>query len=255
MKSKSIVVKTVTGILLGTMILSVGVIASAKSKATNLKSSSKILSNKNINSKKNSHAKLLKSKLDSFVKAGTITQDQEDKIISYMKEKADARKAERDKVKNMTDAERKAYFQQKKTEKKSTIFEDLVSQNIISQSQADTISKSLPLNKGRHNKGKFNGFKKSNRVTVLKPKLDSLVKAGTITQDQEDKIISYMKEKADARKAERDKVKNMTDAERKAYFEQKKSETKPNFLKDLVSQNIISQSQADAIGKLLPAHK
>lgn len=200
----------------------------------------------------------LKTQLDSLVKAGTITQEQEDKIVSYFKEKQSAMKAEMDKVKAMSEDERKAYMEQKKADRKAQgkvdMFKDLVAQNIITQEQADAITKSFQESmKERIKQGE------EKQKTGLKTQLDKLVTAGTITQEQEDKITNYLKQKQDERKTEMDKIKAMSEADRKAYMEQKKAEKKSaektDVLKELVSQNIISQDQADAISKLFPGHK
>jgi len=43
------------------------------------------------------------------------------------------------------------------------------------------------------------------------------------------------------------KVAAMTDTEKKAYFESKKTETKTSLLDQLVSKGILTQTQADAI--------
>lgn len=86
----------------------------------------------------------------------------------------------------------------------------------------------------------------------IKSKLSSLVTAGTITQDQQDKIEDFIQQKNEERKSEMDKLKNMSTSDRKSYLEQKKSEGKPDLLKDLVSANIISQDQANSIGSLTP---
>lgn len=186
----------------------------------------------------------LKEKLDSLVKSGTITQAQEDKIISYMKQKSNERKAEMEKVKSMTKEQRKEYFKQKKANGRSDMFKDLVEQNIITQQQADTIKK-LVFEKNKIQKHEFNKEK-------FKVQLDNQVKAGIITQDEENKIIAYMTKKAEERKAEMEKIKNMTKEEKKVYFEKKKSEIRCDFYKELVDQGILSQEKADALRKAMP---
>ncbi|SKB00482.1 hypothetical protein SAMN05443428_1443 [Caloramator quimbayensis] len=180
-----------------------------------------------------------KEKLDSLVKSGTITQAQEDKILSLIKQKEDERKAEMEKVKNMTEEQRKEYFKQNRVKAKSDIFKELVEQNVITQKQADTIKNTI----FDKNKDKRKNFKGENFKTFL----DNQVKAGVITQDEENKIISYMNKKAEDKKAEMEKIKSLTEEERKAYFENKKSQAKSDFFKELVDKGILTQNKADVL--------
>lgn len=211
--------------------------------ASNLKTSK---NNNNISIKKpNGRYEMgsqnFKEKLDSLVKSGTITQAQEDKILSLIKQKEDERKAEMEKVKNMTEEQRKEYFKQNKVKAKGDIFKELVEQNVITQQQADTIKNTI----FDKNKDKRKDFKGGNFKTFL----DNQVKAGVITQDEENKIISYMNKKAEDKKAEMEKIKSMTDEERKAYFENKKSQTKSDLFKELVDNGILTQTKADSLMK------
>ncbi len=57
-----------------------------------------------------------KSRLDQAVKDGKITQEQEDKIIAKQKELKAERDANKEAIKNKTEAERKAAMEAKKTE-------------------------------------------------------------------------------------------------------------------------------------------
>src|SRR5690349_12385933 len=69
---------------------------------------------------------------------------------------------------------------------------------------------------------------------VLSERLDSLVKSSIISKQQKDSVISYMEQRKAEKKAKMDKVKNMTEEERKQYFSQNtKSKTDP--LKDIVA--------------------
>ena len=58
----------------------------------------------------------------------------------------------------------------------------------------------------------------------MKTKLDAAVKAGTINQDQEDKIIAKAAELQKTRQADMDAFKDKTPAERKAAMEAKRAE-------------------------------
>lgn len=89
----------------------------------------------------------------------------------------------------------------------------------------------------------------------IKAQLDTLVKDGTITQAQKDKVVEYMNKKDEARKAEMEKIKAMTEEERKAYFETNTAKVRIDLFKELVDAGILNQAQADAAKKLLPQHK
>lgn len=191
-------------------------------------------------------SKETKTKLDPLVKAGTITQSQEDKIISSIKTKFDEKTAQMNKVNSMTDAQKKAYFESQ-TKDKPDILKDLVSSNIITQAQADAVQKVIGM-------GARGDMKPQDRTTDMKTSLDSAVKAGTITQVQEDKILVYFAKVETDRKAEMDKVKAMSEADRNAYFQSKTNTARPDPLADIVKAGTITQAQADKLKSTIPMH-
>ncbi|NMM63347.1 hypothetical protein HBE96_11795 [Clostridium sp. P21] len=194
------------------------------------------------NNKTKDSSTSFKAQLDKLVTAGTITADEETKILDFQKQKSAERKAEMEKVKGMTADQRKAYFEAN-PKQKTDLFAELVSANIITQAQADAIKAALPQKEAKHNENKSKqGFK---------AQLDKLVTAGTITADEETKIIDFEKQKATERKAEMEKVKGMTADQRKAYFAANPKQ-KTDLFAELVSANIITQTQADAIKAALP---
>ncbi|PKM90500.1 MAG: hypothetical protein CVU87_02160 [Firmicutes bacterium HGW-Firmicutes-12] len=186
---------------------------------------------------------------ESLVLANIITNDTAEKMITFQEDKTTARQAEMAKLKNMTDAERKAYFESQKDIKPSVrpnLLEDMVTAEILTQDQADVIEK-YTANQVQAKKNE-----------QLKEQLDTLVNDSTITEEQEDKIITYLKTQKESRQAEMASLKDMTDAERKAYFESQK-DIKPSArsksLEDLVTAGILTQDQADAVSKSLhPQH-
>lgn len=193
-----------------------------------------------------------KSILDEMVKEGTLTQSEADKITTYQKSKQESMKAEMDKVKKMTDEERKNYLGTKRTERINFLTE-LVNNGIITQAKADALKAKIEQKRLEM---------KAARINEMKSQLNTLVTKGTINQTQADKIIEYMSqvkekviiEKGNITQIEKDKLKNMTEQERKAYFEKMKGE-KGNFLKELVDNGTLTQEQANAVrDSIFPGH-
>ena len=246
MKNLSVRKKVLTGIVAASIVFTLGTTALAasntvkdsKSVQTNSGAKNKLFRGKGILASDN-----LKAKLDELVKAGTITQAQEDKIVAYMEQVQADIKAEKEKIEAMTEDERKAYLEQNKG-KKTGALEALVSNGTITQVQADAMAEALGT-KGAKGQGK--GYIGNG----LTGNLDSLVTAGTITEAEKTKILAYIEEKQAALQAEKEKVKAMTEEERKAYFADK-TKTKVNILEQLVTDKIITQAQADAIAEAMP---
>lgn len=151
MMKKNLTKKIITGAIVGALALSTGVIALANTESDTNTTGSKIQSsiNKWANNKDRGCFNGMNKNFDSFVEDGTLTQEQADKIKAYMEDKAEERKAEMEKVKDMSEDERKAYFESMKDETREDPLSELVSENIISQEQADTIKESMPENMKR----------------------------------------------------------------------------------------------------------
>lgn len=245
MKSKKLMSKVITAVVAGSVLLSTGSFVFAKSNADGTTGDNTKRQETRINKK--ASAENMKTELDKLVTAGTITADQETKVLDYFKQKDTERQAEMDKIKNMTEAERKTYFENNKPAEKTNFLSELVTSGTLTQEQADAIAKVTHRGPGG---GKGHGM----GTEGFKNQLDKLVTAGTITQDEENKILDFMNQKQTEKKAEMDKVKNMTEAERKTYFENNKKE-KTDLTAELVTAGIISQEKADAIKAAMPAAK
>lgn len=141
MKSKKLMSKVITAVVAGSVLLSTGSYVFAKSNTdgttgVNAKRQEAIMNKK-------ASVEDMKIELDKLVTAGTITQDEENKIFDFMNQKETERKAKMDKVKNMTEAERKTYFENNKKER-TDLTAELVTAGIMSQEKADAIKAAMP---------------------------------------------------------------------------------------------------------------
>lgn len=242
MNRKKLMSKIITAVIAGGVLFSTGTLAFAAS-SSNSSTDTTVKKQEGRMNMKNP-ADMMKSELDKLVTAGTITADQETTILNNAKQEQTARQAEMDKTKNMTDAERKAYFESKKTTEKTDFLSTLVTAGTLTQTQADAISAVVHQGPG----GQRQPGENSDQA---KTELDKLVTAGTLTADQETAILNSIKQEQTGRQAEMEKVKNMTEAERKTYFEIKKTTEKADSLSTLVTAGTLTQTQADAVKNVI----
>lgn len=175
----------------------------------------------------------IENNLKSLVSAGVITQEESDKILALSKEQAAARQAEADKIKNMTAEERKAYFESakdKSTDRKGDIFAQAVTGGILTQEKADAA------------KTKLQEIRTAEKKAEVTEGLAGLVTAGTISQEQADKVAKYM-ETLQANKPAKDA----------AASEQKQE--KKNPLSALVDDGTLTQAQLDEVSKVVHSGK
>ncbi|MHC1684701.1 MAG: hypothetical protein AB6733_17450 [Clostridiaceae bacterium] len=239
MKRKSIIKNVITAMIAGVLTLGMSVSGYGEAASSIQPETTKIAQ------LEKGHKGRFNLDLTKFVEDGTISKEQADKINALLEQKKAEKRAEMEKVKSMTEEEKKAYFEQKKaTNKKSEFFSELVSSGVITQAQADKIHTSL----------KESAAKKGCKFDVAKTQeqLKTQVDNGTITQEQSDKIITFLNKKIEERKALLEKFKNMSEEEKKSYFEANKDKFKhTDLLAELVSSNTITQEQADALSKVL----
>lgn len=235
MKNKLIKTKILTGVMVGAMVLSTTTLSFAavnNDKGTKQKTGSRTEYNTHIN-KKNFKAQkqaemeaTLEAVLKESVRSNIITQAESDKILAFENTKAKER------------AQGLGSKQQGK-DGKHGLFEDLVKEGILTQVKADAI------------RAKMHAKRQEIRIQKLEDGLKTLVNNKKITQDQADKIEESIKSNNAYRKAEFEKIKNMTEEQRKAYMESAKK-TKINPIKALVDDGTITKDQLEDIMSILP---
>lgn len=132
---------------------------------------------------KANHKDFFKNKLDTLVTAGTINKDQETAVLNLFTSS----------LTNTTKAEKKS---EKKDVKNSlkTKLNTLVTAGTITKDQETAIENLFAPNRTKNTQDKVKKAqtKKDKLVGSLKTKLDTLVAAGTITQDQETAMINSL---------------------------------------------------------------
>ncbi|MDR1558162.1 MAG: hypothetical protein LBS84_00435 [Clostridiales bacterium] len=93
---------------------------------------------------------------------------------------------------------------------------------------------------------------KARRKAKHKIDVDALVKDNVISKETGGKVKGYLKEHHAQRKAEKEKVKNLSDEDRKAYFKSKHPDGKPDIWADMAAAGVITQDEAAAIKAALP---
>ena len=210
MKSISLKTKVITGIITGGMLLSSVSLAFATTTTTTTKAK-----DTNVKANSRTECKQPKAELESTLKLGVsskiVTKSESDKILAYKNNKIKVKTGKPD------------------------FYKELVDNKILTQVKADALEASAKIQRETQ-------MKKNMETNLAK-----LVTDKTITQDQADKIKATMIKEEAAKKAEMEKVKNMTEAQRTTY----KDSTKANHesaLKSLVDDGTITQAQADKVG-------
>lgn len=178
----------------------------------------------------------------SFVEDGTISQEQADKIKEFMKSKMEEKKTKLDKIKDKIKEAKEAFLKQQLKDKEDKLNE-LVTAGIISQEQANKIMEKMPQG---DRKMIMKGGNFEAPVEKITASLSTLVEKGTINQETADKIKDFIAKKQEERKAEFEKMKDMTKEERQALISKLPKE-KTDLCNEMVTAGIITSEQADAI--------
>ncbi|MCY6353826.1 hypothetical protein [Clostridium sp. ZS2-4] len=253
----SLKAKILCGVLAGGVVLSAGssafaVSENASDSTQNLKIEHRIPMNRDKfnKDKMEERNKIFESVLQEAVKSNTITQDESNKIKAYTDKKAEEakqfmqeRKKEGKKEDNKAPKDRKINKAGKiGKEGKGGLFAELVNEGILTQEKADILRE------------KMQDKTKALRDARLKEELSKLVENKTLTQEQADKIAAAIKTANDARKADFEKIKDMTDEERREYMKGIKDSYK-DPLKTLVENGTITEVQEKEVRKILHGYK
>jgi polyhydroxyalkanoate synthesis regulator phasin len=180
------------------------------------------------------------NKLNALVSAGTITQDQAATIEKYFTTAESNMKADFEKIKSMSADQRSAYFKQMKANRINPLAQ-MVKDGVITQQQSDAIAKALHPGAGSDK----NAAKGTNRI---QKELAKLVANNTISQQQADSIQVYAQKAIVSLKANFANIKSMSPQDRIAAIQKMQAAGK-DLLNQLVTNNVITQAQADAITK------
>lgn len=237
--------KMVYGLVIGCTTLALGGIAFADSEAPSPGGPMGMPSREH-------HEKMMKQhmgdELKELVNQGKITQAQAEQVLAFFNLKDQERKADFDKMKNMSPEERHAFIEQHRPQHHD-MANDLQANAGLSAEQAQAVAEALrpPMPPEPRDFIKQAG-----------EKLNGLVSLNTITQEQAEQVLTFFKSKDEERQADFEKMKSMTPEERHAFMEQHKPQHH-NMANDLQANAGLSEAQAKAVAEALrppmpPAH-
>jgi len=225
MLTKNTIVKIISGVLIGGVVLSIGGMAFAKNTTTDTTGNVKNRVLGKAGMAKHQRMGMtqdmgkmimwnmqegIETVLEDLVASGVITRTKADELKSYIRKKEEEQKAEIEKFKNMTPEERKTQFEENKGRimpRRVDILEDAVTEGMLTKDEAGAI------------KDKIAEINEEMRQKRLSDALNALVQKGTISQEQMDKILQYIENKEKQMKEMMDSIKAMTPEERRQYMQ------------------------------------
>lgn len=279
MEKKRIFKRLFSGVLIGGLLLTSGGLVIADDQTADQISSKAAIQGPQFPGKSGGpmFQELSEDTLDALVNSGTISQEQADKIQALVEANVAEQKARAGEFANMTEEERQTFLDEQKAkaeefknlskeerqalkdEQKSgrvDVLSQAVTDGIITQSEADAIKNSIQ------------EIQTQDRLAAQQKQLDTLVAAGTITQEQADKLLALVKTNSEEQKAKAEEFKNMTEEERQALLEEQKTkaeefknlseeerqalkdqqkEKKADLFSQAVDEGIITQAECDTI--------
>lgn len=207
----------ITGVLILSLLLSVGVVAFADYGSGLQLKGSPGLNQVNAASKGG-----FKAALDSLVKEGKLSQAKADSILQYIQKKMEQRKALAPSPKTAPQT----------TPQRFNIIDELKSAGIITDAEATIITA------------------KQKELCANKQKLDlnSLVQKGVLTQNDVTKINAYLATAKQEKQKMLNEIKGMTKEQMKTYFDTHKVD-RTNIVQKMVNAGVITKEQAAEIQK------
>jgi hypothetical protein len=184
----------------------------------------------------------LSEQLQKLVDKNTITSEQSANLLAFFKEQDAQRTADMEKMKDMSPSERDNYLQ-KKFKQRPDMLSELKIAAGLSEEQARAVDDAIrPPHRPEADMRKH-----------IAQSLAKLVSENTLTQEQAEKISAFFKQKEAERKADMEKAKDMTPAERDAFFKEKMSHH-PDLVNDLKAAAGLSNEQAQTVADALRPH-
>ncbi len=249
MKRNNIFKKVIIGTMVGCMLFSLGVSTYANADDVQNQGVEKNLSEPRRGGfghggNKTGFGNYNEDFLNELITAGIITQSDVDKITSYVEKEKEEREAQMEEVRDMTEEERKAYFEENKLDNKGErkdIYSKMVEDGVLSEEKAQAI---------KEKSGEQRKERKERQGEITTKRYEKLLEEGIVTQSDIDAITKYMEKNQEERRAQMEKIKDMTKEERKAYFEENKSE-RSNIFTEIVDDGGLTQERAEAIMEAL----
>ena len=143
----------ITSLLSGSIMLSTGTVAANSREYRNarfyaqynielLQDDLKVNQDKIIKPKRHKSTEKFSNAINSLVERKVITKDKAEEIKIYLKKHKEERKEFHDKIKSMTEKERKEYFKNNKKERKD-IIEKMIEDGVITEEQGTELRKAL----------------------------------------------------------------------------------------------------------------
>ncbi len=229
--------QVITGVAIGMMALGGGTAIYASEKET---------ASEVTVTEKGHQMKAAKMDFDALVTKGIVSQETANKMATFQEEQEAAVQAEMEKVDAMTDEERQAYFESNNHVKQFDLFDDMVTEGIITQDEADAIEDVMPAPHATFE------MRTDASGAELETVVAELVTDGVMDQATADEVIAYNQSTEAERKAEMDKFDAMSEAEREAYAEENAAVQFKDPISEMVAEGIITEEQGNAMKEAMP---
>lgn len=174
---------------------------------------------------------VLEAVIKDSVKGNIITEAEGNKVLEYVKVKFEVKAKDTKKDKKCRDG--------KCDKAKGGLFEDLVTEGILTKEKADALRE------------KMYDKKSEMRTEQLEKGLNTLVANKVLTAEQSKKVKEAMMARDAERKENFKKMRSMNEKEKEEYMKKLKS-TRVNPMKALVDNGTITKEQEKEIQKVLP---